>query len=190
MNNLSAILPILDRAKLKEYNSQTFVDAKSPLSILEQIQIHGGYIDCPESFILVNEIIFGLLKKYFKITHLVDEFLYINKKEEGDFIIMENHQIKSQQNTNNIQNSIFNGVINKDRNKYEIKYIFNYINKNILESELKIFVNYNIQKYIASRTCISRNITNDYTSPIIINNEIIGDCYRYQKGFNYSQIIN
>ena len=191
LNNLSVILPILDRAKLKEYNSQMLVEAKSPLSIsFTQIQIHGGYIDCPESFILVNDIIFGLLKKYFKITHLVDEFLYINKKEEGDFIIMKDHQIYSQQNKINFQNSIFNAVINKDSNKYEIKYIFNYINKNILESELKIFVNYNIQNYISSRTCISSYNTNDYTSPIIINNDIIGNYYRYKKGFNYSQIIN
>ena len=66
LNNLSVILPILDRAKLKEYNSQMLVEAKSPLSIsFTQIQIHGGYIDCPESFILVNEIIFWTFEEIF-----------------------------------------------------------------------------------------------------------------------------
>ena len=194
LNSLSPIIPILGKEKLQKYDSKMNLDNKVPSIISEPIQLHNKYIDIYRKFVIVNEQIFKLFQIHFKLTPTNDEFLYAHKKGEGDFIILKNHQIYNQQSQVNIQNSIFVGIIKKEENKFDIKYIFDFKyddkNKNILDNEMKILLQYNIPNYLYNRTGLTPQNNKEMISPIFDNSKLIGNFYRYNKNYDYKNCIN
>ena len=86
---------------------------------------------------------------------------------------------------NFVENLIIFGNFN---NKFDIIYIFDFDNRNKMEAELIYIVNNNIYTYISDRTYFGQNDKcNHYISPIILNKEIIGNCYKYNENFDYKK---
>ena len=190
LNSLSQIIPILDKEKLQKYDSTINFDNQIYHPTSEQIVVKDKYIDIYRRFVIVNEQLFKLFQKYFKLPPTNEEMFYIHKKGE-DLIILKNHQIYNQQNQVKNQNSILAGIIKKEENSFDIKYIFDYIDKkNIIENEMKILSQYNIPNYILNRTGLSLQNNKEMISPIFDNKNLIGNCYRYNKNYDYKNCIN
>ena len=68
LNSLSQIIPILDQEKLKKYDSKMMTNPQKDFLVpSEKISVYDKYIDIYGKFVLANENIFNLLKKYFQI---------------------------------------------------------------------------------------------------------------------------
>ena len=82
------------------------------------------------------------------------------------------------------------GIIDKKLNKFTIQHIFDFNDKNILEKELQVILNYTIPNYIYNKTCFSPQNKNDIFSPIFDNDNIIGNYYQYKENYDYRNCAN
>ena len=106
--------------------------------------------------------------------------LYLSH-EYGDIIVINNSK----------QSTIFIGKYNFEAKIYDIEYILEFINENYLKNELNKLPNRVLKIYLKSITIFNEKNSNDYISPIIDNNEILGSCYKYNPNFtDYSSCIN
>ena len=138
----------------------------------------------------VNIEIAKYFPEYFGISLPNNSISYLPKKEEEDFIIMENFPIFNFENRSINENLIIFGKYDKEKKSYDIKYIFEYNNAKILNEELKYIINLEIKDYIKSRTKFDKDIEYDYISQIILNDKIIGNCYKYEENFDYNKCYN
>jgi ubiquitin C-terminal hydrolase len=192
LNSLSQIIPILDPEKLKKYDSKMMTNPQKDFLVpSEKISAYDKYIDIYGKFVLANENIFNLLKKYFQIKQESEEVYCSCLKNYHDFVVIKNHKIINFQNQINLQNSILIGIIKRDENKFKVEHILDYKDKITLENEMKHFNQSNYPNYIFSRTCVTQE-NKECFSPIFDKKvmEIIGNYYRYQKQYDPRQLNN
>ena len=192
--NIDSILNIfqnVDNNTLKAYDSQLNIQPRNNWQIpAETITLlDNKYIDLYKQFVLVNGPMFEQIKNNFGITPTKENIFHIYSNTDGDFIIFKNYQLRIPQNSNNMLNYILVGNINKEKYEFDIKHIFDYNDKNILESELQTILSIKIHNYISQRTFLSSHNNNGNFSPIIYNNKLIGNYYKYGKDFNIGNCI-
>ena len=156
----------------------------------EKFKIIDRYLLLFKNFLPVNIEIAKYFPEYFGISLPNNSISYLSKKEEEDFIIMDNFPIFNFENRSINENLIIFGKYNKEKKSYDIKYIFEYNNAKILNEELKYIINLEIKDYIKSRTKFDKDIEYDYISQIILNDKIIGNCYKYEENFDYNKCYN
>ena len=156
----------------------------------EQFKIINRFLLLFKNFMPVNKEITKYFPQYFGISLSNNSVSYIKKKEEGDFIIMENFPIFNLGNRSVNENLIIFGKYNKEKKFYDIQYIFDFNNAKTLNNELTDIINYKIKDYINSRTKFDKNIEYDYISQMIMNDKIIGNCYKYEEDFDYNKCYN
>ena len=165
----------INNSFLKSQNNNISCNAES-----ETLNLLDKEIFIYKDFILVNKQINELLKKHFNI--------YVKRKSEfylshinTDIIVINNSK----------QNTIFIGKYNFEAKIYNIEYILEFINENYLKNELNKLPNKSLKIYLKYITIFNEKNSNDYISPIIDNNEILGNCYKYNPNFtDYSSCIN
>ena len=116
LNSLLPIFQFLDNEKLKKYDSYLKNNPKiSWEAIPKQITLLDKVVYLYETFVLVNDIMFNLIQKYFTLTPNNYDISYINLNNQGDLIIFKNHPIYVQNYPNQVQirNLILYGNINK-----------------------------------------------------------------------------
>ena len=190
LNSISSIIPYLDIKKLKEIDNEIMTNPNSSIqfeSSAEQIAILNKYFLIYTNFIIANQQCFEYLKNNFGIKINPADIYYLNKKNEGDFIILKNYPTYLQQSQDKIENLIIVGEIDRTKNIFGIKYICEYFNANILEKELEDITKTNFKDYLNKRVCFSDKIPNDYISPIFVNNQRVGAFYLYKKDFDYKR---
>ena len=193
--NIDSILNIFQNADnniLKAYDSQLNIQPKNnwQIPVKTITLLDNKYIDLYKQFVLVNGPMFEQIKNNFGITPTKENISHVYSNTDGDFIIFKNYQSRISQNSNNMLNYILVGNINKEKYEFDIKHIFDYNDKNILESELQTILSIKIHNYISQRTFLSSYNNNGNFSPIIYNNKLIGNYYKYGKDFNIGNCIN
>ena len=87
----------------------------------------------------------------------------------------------------NINNNIYNlfiGQINEANNYYDIKFILDFNSSQILVEQKNLITEIDLYKYFESQIIYSQKDENDLLSPIIYNNNIIGNCYKCISNVN------
>ena len=136
------------------------------------ININNKEIFLPKEFIIIDEQIYELLKKNFKIN-LSNTHDYF-KKNDNIILKLNSKNIILLLNTTNNTYS------------YNIKYIFEYIKH--IEEEFNEIYSKGIEEYMKQKTIFNENNINDCISPIFSGNNIIGNCYKY--AYDYTNCIN
>ena len=90
----------------------------------------------------------------------------------------------------NSQYILLIGKIDFQNNLCEIKYILEFDSKKALNIEKNIILNSNIDNYMKDKIVYNEINNNDYFSPIIDKNKIIGNCYKYKHDLDYTSCIN
>ena len=105
---------------------------------------------------------------------------FYKQKESMDIIFIAN--------INNDNYNLFIGQINEENNYYDIKFILDFNSPNILKEQKNLLTNLDLNNYFQERIIFSQKDENDLISPIIHNNNIVGNCYKCIINVNdYSQ---
>ena len=105
---------------------------------------------------------------------------FYKQKENMDIIFIAN--------INNDNYNLFIGQINEENNYYDIKFILDFNSPNILKEQKNLLTNLDLNNYFQERIIFSQKDENDLISPIIHNNNIVGNCYKCIINVNdYSQ---
>ena len=192
LRDISNIINYLDKNNLKKKNDE-LLNLKQNSSIqfesyIQTLLIQDKYFLFSQIFIPIEQQLLVHFQNYFDITQTsLNDISFIHKKDEGDLIIMKNYPIHIQQNLNKEENIILCGKYDIKQSKYSIKYILDYDETKILETELSYILNYSIKDYIIKRTY---SFKNNYISPLIENDKLLGNVYKFKEGFDYSDCIN
>ena len=131
-----------------------------------------------KDFIFVYEHIYDIIKNQFDNSINQQEIYYSSHKDEDILSI-----------TTQNQNTILIGKLYPDNYTFEIKYIFDYNSSEIFNKEKNIILGGNINNYIESKTIYGKN-KDEYSSPILSENQLIGYFYIYQEGKRYDNEFN
>ena len=192
LKDISNLIRYLDKEKLKKINDE-LLNSKQNLSYqfesyIQKFLIQDKYILFSQIFIPIDQQLLAHFQNHFGITQTsVNNISFIHKKDEGDLIIMKKYPINIQQNLKKEENIILCGKYDLIQNKYSTKYILYYDETNILESELQYIINYSVKDYIKKR---AYSIQSNYISPLIENDKLLGNVYKFKEGFDYSDCIN
>ena len=105
---------------------------------------------------------------------------FYKQKEKMDIIFIVDR--------NNYNNYLFIGQINEANNYYDIKFILDFNSTNILREQINLITELDLSNYFQEHIIFSQKDENDLISPIIHNNNIIGNCYKCILNINnYSQ---
>jgi len=173
LNEINYLISTSSIEKLKEIDiginniSSSFYEPEE-----QYININNKKIILPKEFIIIDEQIYELLKKNFKIN-LSNTHDYLKKT---DNIILKL----------NSKNIILLLNITNNTNSYNIKYIFEY-NEHIGEEFNEIYSK-GIEEYMKQKIIFNENNIYDCISPIFSGNNIIGNCYKY--AYDYTNCIN
>ena len=192
LNSLSTIISLIKEDKLKALEEKVKTETKIPFfSQPELVDIQGKYLPLYKKFALANEHMFKFFQKYFSIQNYKHDIQYYKKEKEGQLIILENYPFSVQNNgiVNNNVNIILYGISETKEYKFHIYYIFDFPSKELLNSEIKVMINYGINSYLYDRTVMNHQDKKDIISPIFLNDEIIGNCYKYTHD-DYNKYIN
>ena len=189
MKNIPKIIEYINREKMKKIDND-ILSCNPNYSInfnsyIVKIKTQDKYIYVYNYFSLIKREHLIHFENNFGIKPITYDISYIHKKEEEDLIIIKKSKFFTDQNKE--QNVIIFGKYDIDENKYKIKYIFDYNDVDKLNSEYVFLLNYEVKDYINNRTYLEGS---NYFSPIFVNNQIIGNFYKYKEGFDYSQCIN
>ena len=194
INSASNLIPYLDQEKLKDIDKKLIKikpDSSKPLNKPEIIAIKDKYFIIYDNFVLVNEQIFSSIQKYYHINQIHYDISFVHKKSEGDLIIMKDYHVNLENIPNYLENIIIFRSFDKKENKYIVSFILDYQNKQILEKELSEHImNKTFNNYLNERTYFNNQIKYDYISPIFAENQIIGNCYKFKKDFDYKKCVN
>ena len=142
--------------------------------------IHSKKIKIFDEFIILNEELFTLIKKIFKINLEKYNISYLCLNKE-DIIKLDT----------DYQHTIFLGNLDITNNSYNIKIIFDYEKSDYLNEEIKRLIEWGYENYINHKIIFNDKKINDYISPIFSFNEIIGYAYRYDSNIiNYKNYFN
>ena len=177
LSNLDIIISNLDKNLLykidKMIEEQNFNISLNPN--FKIIQLIDKKIKIYKDIILVDEHIFNYINKIFD-NSIIKENVYYLSKIDQDLIAFEN----------NLQYTIIVRKIDKEKYCHNIKYIFDYNSYFFYTKEKAELIKCNIKDYICNKMVFCKNINyEDCISPIFLDNDIIGYCYKY-----YSDIIN
>ena len=191
LNSVSTILNYLNKEEIKKIDNYLInykIESNIPfISYIQNFKTHGKNILYFKNFILIDERMLIHLQKYFGINATNYDTSFIQKKGEGDIIILKNNSMNIQHKSKNEENLIIFGKYDNKCNIYNTQYIFDYYKTNILEAEIPFILNHKINDYIKEKTCIDDK---NYTSPIFVNNQKIGNFYKLVEGFDYTKCIN
>ena len=189
MKNIPKIIEYINQEKMKKIDNDILsCNPNSSInfnSYIVKIKTQDKYIYVYNYFSLIKREHLIHFENNFGIKPITYDISYIHKKEEEDLIIIKKSKFFTDQNKE--QNVIIFGKYDIDENKYKIKYIFDYNDVDKLNSEYAFLLNYEVKDYINNRTYLEGS---NYFSPIFVNNQIIGNFYKYKEGFDYSQCIN
>ena len=129
-------------------------------------------IDIYKQFFLVKQNIFKTIQDKFSIFPKSQNIYYIY--EDYD-IIINIGSTPVYMLFGNIMNNIFNLI-----------YILTYDRESYLYDELNSIKKNGIKKYMKERVFFLERKKEDIISPIFFENKIIGNCYKYCPGINYS----
>ena len=188
-DSISTIIQSIDQEELKKYDEKvTKIRNTSFMPSLIPIQLPNKYIDSYKKFVLINDKMYEHFNKAFGISFPNDNIYYIHKSSNLDYLCFQNYQLKNQYNPNNIQNYILVGNINRDENKFVVSYILDYNDGNIIEREMQNFIKNDFQNYLHYKVGLTN--PNEIFSPIFDNNQIIGNYYNINKGFDPKKCVN
>ena len=157
-------------------------------SIPEKLNLSNKYLLLFKDFIIVDKQIINHIGKSFGLYPNETNISFIYKSNEGCIIIIKEYPL-NKSIPNLVENLIIFGNFNNNDNKFDIIYIFDFDDRNKMETELPYIVKNNIYTYISNRTYFGQNDKcNHYISPIIVNKEIIGNCYKYNENIDYKKI--
>ena len=131
-----------------------------------------------KDFIFVYEHIYDIIKNQFDNSINQQEIYYSSHKDEDILSIATQNQ-----------NIILIGRLYPDNYTFEIKYIFDYNSSEIFNKEKNIILGGDINNYIESKTIYGKN-KDEYSSPILSENKLIGYFYIYQEGKRYDNEFN
>ena len=171
--DIQTLLKIDKKIKQKTINLE--LDAE--IDVLKFNEDENIYIY--KNFFYVNYKIMDIFKKYFDYSFNCKDISYLNF-QNNDFISM----------THFSQFTIYIGKINKKNFVYNINYILKFTNYYDYIQQQKLLSKININDYFENRIVFNNNKTNDFISPIIFDNKIIGICYKYEEGINYNLCLN
>ena len=187
LNTISTIVSQINEDTLKEIDKKINIENQNSFYCsYELINIQGKAIPLYKSFILINEKLNEHFQKYFLIKPNY-EILHYKKGIDGDYIILENYP-SSNQNYPYL-NIILFGIIQKNECKFDIKGIFDYFSNESLNIEKNDLINYGHLYYLSGRTVLNHYDKKDLISPIFLNDEIVGNYYKYEK-CDYNKCIN
>ena len=153
INSISTIIPYLNNDTLSNCDKIMGNNYQIPrMATSEQIFLKDKYITIYRNFIIMNENIFNLFKKYFNMNPANDEIYYTYKKNKEDLVALKNQVIYDPQNQNNYQSLVLGGIIDRKKNYFDIQHIFDYNKKENLDREINIFSQLDIPSYISTKT--------------------------------------
>ena len=182
----------LNRHYLMEFSDKLIPINNNPSinfeSIPEKLNLSNKYLLLFKDFIIVDKQIINHIEKSFGLCPNETNISFIYKSNEGCIIIIKEYPL-NKSIPNLVENLIIFGNFNNNDNKFDIIYIFDFDDRNKMETELPYIVKNNIYTYISDRTYFGQNDKcNHYISPIIVNKEIIGNCYKYNENIDYKKI--
>ena len=185
--SINSIIFNLNKEKLKKLDEKILKSKKKILlkKNSEKLSVIDKNIIIYKDFILVFEHIYDNIKKYFDNSINQQDINYSSHKNEDILTI----------NTED-QNTILIGKLDSHNSSFDIKYIFEYNSYNLFDKEKNIILAGNINNYIENKTIFEKNKKEEYLSPIISENKLIGYGYiykenkRYDKYFNFYKILS
>ena len=184
LNNLSSNTNFNDIISLFNNKSSKKVDEQIkqsnikiiPSINIEKVNLIRKNINIYKDFILLNQYIYNYIKNNFDSSINQQNITYHRRQ---DFITIQNNQ----------QNTILLGEFNND-NYFEIKYILEFNSNSSFNGEKKKLLKNNIDNYIKNKMIFDKKRNNDYISPILSKNELIGYCYIYKPNTEYPRYKN
>ena len=185
--SINNIIFNLNKEKLKKLDEKILKSKKKiPLKEnSEKLNVIDKNIIIYKDYIFVFEHIYDNIKKYFDNSINQQDINYSSHKNE-DILTINTEE----------QNTILIGKLDSHNSSFDIKYIFEYNSYNLFDKEKNIILAGNINNYIENKTIFEKNKKEEYLSPIISENKLIGYCYiykenkRYDKEFNFYNILS
>ena len=192
LNSVFEIVKYINQLDLLEINDKLVLINPNPEIIFDcipqKLKLTNKYLELFKELVIVDKQIINQIEKNFGLNPIKTNISFVYKNGEGCIIAIKEYPLKNN-NQNLIKNIVVFGNFNNSHvNKFDIKYIFEYDNINIMEVELTYIANNNINKYLKEKTYFDKNNKyNNYISPIISNNNYIGNCYLY---IDHSKYLN
>ena len=159
----------IDYSFMNRINYKDFEVKKQPITLK-----NNETINLYKEFIMIRKQIFDeIIIDLYLINKLSDNIYYTHK--DGDFLTISNYQ----------KNIICFGEISK-QNLFNIKNIFDFTFQNDMREELEELKKIGVDNYIEKKTVFNKEDSKDYFSPIFAKDKILGVCYIYSPGINYS----